>query len=198
MLLFWGGSVLPFVVTWGAFGFAIALAGLAICLVGFVLQRRAIGYATNAESFHLLRPTPEFSLLKLNGRCWNALVFGLSIALFVAIWSFWSASRPKSLFWTYWPYLQPFGCGFALGLLPGAYAFQNAALLWVLLAIAGGAIHWGAWHLGIQVDWQSTQGSMMTALLGALFIVPLTLLGCGFGRLTLHIARHFGARKKSY
>ena len=44
------------------------------------------------------------------------------------------------------------GFGFVIGVFPGVYGFPKAVLLSVLLAAAGGAVHWVAARSCIQVD----------------------------------------------
>lgn len=200
LLLFWVGSILPFVATWGRLGFWVALAGVVLGLSGLLLQLRATRHATDAESLGRQQPGPGIFFWEVGHRR-TVLPFGVALGLFVVGTSLWYATGStgplklaahRQAIRTYSPYLLPLCCGFLVGVVPSAYAFQKAALLAVLLAVAGGAVHWAAGRWGIQVDWPDAQGSMMAAFLSALFILPLTMLGCALGKVALCIARRAG------
>lgn len=200
LLLFWGGSMLPFGLSWGRFGFWVALAGVMLGLSGLVLQLRSRRNAMAAESPGLQQPRAGAPSGEPDRRG-TVIAFVVALGLFVVGTSLWYAagsSGPLKLaahrqaIRTYSPHVVPLCCGFLIGVLPGAYAFQKAVLLAVLLAVTGGAVHWAAGSWGIQVDWLGAQGSMMLAFLSALFLLPLTMLGCALGKVARCFARRGG------
>ncbi|CAN7624553.1 hypothetical protein LJR175_004725 [Variovorax sp. LjRoot175] len=201
LLTFWVASILPFLFTWARLGLWVALAGVVLCLSGLLLQFRATRHLADSESFELQRPSPTIFLWELTLRR-TVLAFCVALGMHVVVTSLWYATgrlgpltlaaEQREAMRTHTQLFMPVCFGLVIGVLPGAYAFQKAVLLTVLLAAAGGALHWVAGRSGIQVDWPTWHGSMMLAFLSVLFMLPLTMLGCVVGRAALHIARRTG------
>jgi hypothetical protein len=204
LLFFWFGGTLPFLFTWARFGIWVASAGVVLCLAGFLLQLRATHHTTetaNTESVELRRPSSGLFEEELSRRQ-TVIAFSLALGMSVVASGLWYATGafgPQSLagaqreaIRTLSNFVMPVLFGFIIGVLPGAYALQKSVLLTVLLAAAGGAVHWVAAQSGIQVDWGTGMGAIVGAFLSTLFMLPLTMLGCGVGRAALHIARRAG------
>ena len=195
---FWFGSMLLF--TWTRFGTWVALAGVVLCLSDLFLQRRTtsdLAETAGTESLEL-RPSLRHFVREL-ARQQTAVTFGLALGMSVVGSGLWYATGTfgplkweeahREAMTTFSNVVMPLTFGFVVGVLPGAYAFQKAMLLTVLMAAVGGIVHWVAGRSGIQIDWSTWDGSMMLAFLGLLFSLPLTTFGFVVGRAVTHIAR---------
>jgi len=201
LLTFWAASILPFLLTWARLGLWVALAGVVLFLTGLLLHLRAIRQAVDAKSLELNRAGQRISIWELTPRR-TVLAFCVALVMFVAVGSLWYAAgingplklaaAHRQAISTHTYIVMPVCFAFVIGVLPGAFALQKTILLTVLLAAAGGAVHWVAARLGIQVDWPTAQGSMMLAFLDVLFMLPLTMLGFVVGRTVAHIAGRAG------
>ncbi|MDM0076980.1 hypothetical protein QTH90_21400 [Variovorax sp. J2P1-59] len=192
---------MPFLFTWARLGLWFAVAGVALYLSGLLLQLRTTRHSTDTAPFEVQRQSQGIFLWELTYR---RTVFALCVALgmFVLGSGLWSASgtfgplklaeAEREAMRTHTQFFMPICFGFVIGVLPGAYASQKAVLLSVLLAAAGGVVHWVAAKSGIQVDWPTGVGAMMLAFLSVLFMLPLTMLGLVVGRVALHIVRRVG------
>lgn len=198
------GSILPFLFTWAGIGLWVALAGVVLCLSGLLLQLRATRHTAETaetESFELRRPSSRLLVGKFTRRR-TVIAFSLALGMSVVASGLWYATgtfgplklaeAQREAIRTLSNFVMPVSFSFVIGVLPGAYALQKTVLLTVLLAAAGGAVHWVAAQSGIQVDWGTGMGAMMGAFLSIIFMLPLTMLGCVLGRAALHIARRTG------
>jgi hypothetical protein len=207
LLIFWVASILPFLFTWARFAWWVALAGVVLFLTGLLLQLRAVRQAVDAESLELDRAGQRASIWEFTPQR-TVLAFCVALATFVAVSSLWYAAglhgplrlaaAQRDAISTLTSIVMPVCFAFVIGVLPGAFALQKTILLTVLLATAGGAVHWGAARLGIQVDWSTGQGSMMLAFLKVLFMLPLTMLGFVVGKTVGHMAGRAGRRRRQH
>jgi len=108
--------------------------------------------------------------LGLNQR-WAVLAFRLAPGLLAVATTLWysgistgpfSSAAKHEAIRTYSPYLLPLCCGFLVGVVQIAYAFQKTALLAVLIAGAVRIVHWAGGQWGSEVD--GAQSSMMPSL----------------------------------
>ncbi|MDM0078723.1 hypothetical protein QTH90_30255 [Variovorax sp. J2P1-59] len=201
LLIFGAGSTLPFLFTRARLGLLFAVAGVVLYLSGLLLQLRTNRHSTDAAPFELQTRCLGIFLWQLTYRR-TAFTLCVSLGMFVIGSGLWYASgtlgplnlaeAQRDAIRTQTQFFMPICFGFVIGVLPGAYASQKAALLSVLLAAAGGVVHWVAAQSGIQVDWPTGMGAMMLAFLSVLFMLPLTMLGLVVGRAAMHIVRRVG------
>ena len=201
LLIFWFGSTLPLLFMWARFGIWVALAGVVLFLSGALLQLRAARLTevtADSESFEDRRPISKHFVGELTGRrtvVMFSLALGMSVAASGLLYGGGTfgplklAEAQRDALKALSNFVMPVSFGFAMGVLPGTYALQKTVLLTVLLAGAGGVVHWAAGRLGIQIEWSTWHGSMMLAFLSLLFMLPLMVLGLVVGRAMRHVSR---------